>query len=380
MRRIHSILDFLLPWIAAGLAAAVVVLLLRGEPASSGSKPAATRPPDGIPASGPLSYAEAVLQAAPSVVNIYSTKIDETPAAPRFQSPMLDYFFSEQPTKRRKRLELGSGVILSSDGYLLTNYHIVANAQEIKVVLADSREVGVSVVGGDPDTDLAVLKANAKRLPVMALADLAELRVGDVVLAIGNPFGVGQTVTLGIVSATGRSRLGINTYENFIQTDAAINPGNSGGALINARGELIGINTAIFSQTGSSHGIGFAIPVDLATSVMEQLIRNGRVVRAWLGITGQDVTPALAESFGLRDVHGVLVSGVLEDGPADQAGFRPGDVITHIDGIAPRDIGHLSTIIASKTPGRPMRVQGWRGNVALDIFVAPAERKPDPAR
>jgi serine protease DegS len=376
MTRIHRFLSFVLPWVAVGLAVAVGVLLLRDHPAPGGPGATTTQRPTGIPASGPASYAEAVLHAAPSVVNIYSTKIDSELATPRFQSPTLDYFFSDQLAKRRKRVELGSGVIVSSDGYLLTNYHIIGGAEEIKVLLADGREVEVSMVGGDPDTDVAVLKANAEGLPVMALADLANLRVGDVVLAIGNPFGVGQTVTLGIVSATGRSRLGINTYENFIQTDAAINPGNSGGALINARGELIGINTAIFSQTGSSHGIGFAIPVDLAVGVMDQLIRNGRVVRAWLGITGQDVTPALAESFGLRDAEGVLVSGVLEDGPADKAGFRPGDVITHVDGLAPRDIGHLSTIIAGKTPGQPMRVQGWRGNMELDILVAPAERQP----
>jgi len=368
---IYKFIAFLLPWTAAGLAAALVVVLLRGDPTATVPVAPAT---DGITAAGPASYAEAVSRAAPSVVNIYSTKI-KTERTARFQSPMLERFFGDQLAKRRKRLELGSGVIVSSDGYLLTNYHIIEDADEIKVVLADGRDVEVSVVGGDPDTDIAVLKAKAERLPVMALADLGSLRVGDVVLAIGNPFAVGQTVTLGIVSATGRSRLGINTYENFIQTDAAINPGNSGGALINARGELVGINTAIFSETGSSHGIGFAIPVDLATGVMEQLVRNGRVVRAWLGITGQDVTPALAESFGLRDAQGVLVSGVLEDGPADHAGFRPGDVITHIDGVAPRDIGHLSTIIASKIPGHPMRVQGWRGNQELDILVAPAERQ-----
>jgi serine protease DegS len=374
--RIQKFIAFLLPWAAIGLTAALAVVLLRGNPSATGSTGAAIPTAPGIPSAGPVSYAEAVARAAPSVVNIYSTKIKTEPAMRRFQSPMLDRLFREHPARQRKRVELGSGVIVSGDGYLLTNYHIVEDAEEIKVVLADGREVEVAVIGGDPDTDVAVLKANADGLPAMALANLGSLRVGDVVLAIGNPFAVGQTVTLGIVSATGRSSLGINTYENFIQTDAAINPGNSGGALINARGELVGINTAIFSETGSSHGIGFAIPVDLATGVMKQLIRNGRVVRAWLGITGQDVTAALAESFALRDVKGVLVSGVLEDGPADHAGFRPGDVITHIDGVAPRDIGHLSTIIAGKTPGQPMRVQGWRGNQELNIFVAPAERRP----
>ncbi len=374
--RFQSFATLISTSLAAALAASLAILVLRPDLLEEPPPPAVENGPVPDPAlgSGPVSYADGVDRVAPSVVNIYSTKVKREPGR-MHQAPLLRYFFGEQPPQPELETSLGSGVILSSDGYLLTNNHIIAETEGIKVVLADGRNVAVSLVGSDADTDIAVLKIeDAPRLPSAPLGDSGTIRVGDVALAIGNPFGVGQTVTMGIVSATGRSRLGINAYENFIQTDAAINPGNSGGALINARGELIGINTAIFSETGSSHGIGFAIPVELAIGVMRQLIANGRMTQAWIGINGQDVTPELAESFGLRDSDGVLISGVSEDGPAELAGLRPGDVITHIDQIEPRDVHHLSSLIATKLPGTRVQIGAWRGNERLELSAVTAQR------
>jgi serine protease DegS len=257
---------------------------------------------------------------------------------------------------------------------------VIAGADEIRVVLPNGRSLDAKVAGTDPDTDLAVVRveADAKDLPVITVGDSEHLRVGDVVLAIGNPFGVGQTVTMGIVGATGRSQLGINTFENFIQTDAAITPGNSGGALINAYGELVGINTAIFSQTGSSHGIGFAIPVALAKGVMNQILTQGRVVRGWLGVAGQDITPELAESFGLHEIRGVLVSGVLQGGPADLAGLEPGDIITQIDNRVPGSTQEILAIISGLAPGSLVEIRGWRGDRPLKLGARIIERPGSP--
>jgi serine protease DegS len=265
-------------------------------------------------------------------------------------------------------------VVISRDGYIITNHHVVDGADEIKVVLANGRTLHAEVAGSDPDTDVALLRTEEKDLPAITLGVAENIKVGDVVLAIGNPFGVGQTVTMGIVSATGRSQLGINTFENFIQTDAAINPGNSGGALVNAAGELVGINTAIFSRSGGSHGIGFAIPVDLVEGVMAQIITNGRVVRGWFGIAGQDMTPELARAFGLKDVQGVLVSGVLENGPADQAGIKPGDIITQIGDQTPENSQDVLNIIATMTPNTQVKVAGWRGEKRFQVEVTVSER------
>jgi len=242
---------------------------------------------------------------------------------------------------------------------LLTNHHVVADADEVLVTLADDRSVPAEIIGSDPDTDLAVLKIDLDS-PAITLGDSEHLRVGDVVLALGNPFGVGRTVTMGIVSATGRNRLGINTFEDFIQTDAAINPGNSGGALIDAMGNLVGINTAIYSKSGGSQGIGFAIPVSLAKGVMTQIIEHGAVVRGWLGVEVQDLTPALAESFDLEDTDGVLITGVLRGGPASRAGLEPGDVITHLDGIRTPDSLATLNVIARHRPGSGLKIEGIR--------------------
>lgn len=379
MRKLFSLL---LTVITAGLAGALVALFLAPEmiqPTSTEPK-TATAPITADPTkrSGPVSYADAVAKAAPSVVNVFTSKITTESQAMRFKDPLLQHLFGNLlPEKTRQRMEtsLGSGVIVTPDGYMLTNHHVIEGADEIKVVLADGQSVSVSVVGSDADSDVAVLKIDEKRpLPAIPFGKSGGHQVGDVVLAIGNPFGVGQTVTQGIISATGRSHLGISAFENFIQTDAAINPGNSGGALVNAHGELIGINTAIFSQSGGSLGIGFAIPIDLAQGIMQQLITTGQVVRGWLGIQGQDVTERLAEAFGLHGTDGILVTGVLEGGPASQAGIRPGDVITQINEYAPGSAQELMSTIANQPPGTLLSVGGWRGSKSFSLDVVSGQR------
>jgi serine protease DegS len=324
---------------------------------------------------GPVSYADAVARAKPSVVNVYTAKVITERRSPLFDDPFFQRFFGDVfPSTPRKRLEtsLGSGVIFSEDGYILTNNHVIQGADEIQVAMASGDSARATVVGADAETDLAVLKVGTDHLTSITIGSSSDMRVGDVVLAIGNPFGVGQTVTLGIVSATGRNQLGINTFEDFIQTDAAINPGNSGGALINAYGELVGINTAIFSKTGGSQGIGFAIPVDLAKDVMQQIIEHGRVVRGWLGVEAQELTPQLRESFDLGDVQGVIIAGVLRNGPADQAGLRPGDIITHINGKVVDNSRTILNVIAQTHPGNSVQLQVVRSgkNISIDATVS----------
>ena len=282
---------------------------------------------------GPVTYADAVVIAAPAVVNLYTTKVINKPAHPLFEDPQFRRYFGDNgPKQRRMESSLGSGMIMSPEGYILTNNHVTTGADQIVVALRDGRETLARVVGSDPETDLAVLKIDLKSLPSITLGRSDGLRVGDVALAIGNPFGVGQTVTMGIISATGRNQLGLNSYEDFIQTDAAINPGNSGGALVDANGNLTGINTAIFSKSGGSQGIGFAIPVKLATEVMKSIIEHGQVIRGWLGIEVQPLIKDLAESFGLTGRPGIVVAGIFRDGPAQKAGLQLGDVILSIDG------------------------------------------------
>jgi serine protease DegS len=327
------------------------------------------------------SYADAVARAAPAVVNIFSTKVTTERRALAFRDPFLQQqlgrFLPEQ-TRRKSATSLGSGVILSQDGLLLTNRHIIKGADEIRAVLPDGKDLDVRVVGLDPETDLAVLKANARDLPVIPVGRPAALRVGDVVLAIGNPYGIGQTVTMGIVSATGRSQLGIASIENFIQTDASINPGNSGGALIDAHGDVVGINTAIYSQSGGSEGVGFAIPIDLARDVMQKLVAQGRVVRGWIGIVGRTVTPQLAESFGLRAPRGVLVSTTMEDSPAEHAGLRPGDVIAKVEDKEVASTHALLEAVAEAGPGANIRLEVWRGSERIALHTTTIER-PVPA-
>ncbi|MES9972407.1 MAG: trypsin-like peptidase domain-containing protein [Candidatus Thiodiazotropha sp.] len=380
--RIQKLLSLLLTALTAGLAGAFVVLFLlpeRSEVKPTLKQPQLTQPALETPVqAGPFSYAEAVAQAAPSVVNIFTAKITTESQSLRFRDPLLQHLFGNMlPEKTRQRLDtsLGSGVIVSEDGYLLTNHHVIEGADEIKVVLANGKSVSVSIVGSDAESDVAVLKIDSDApLQAIRIDRSTAQQVGDVVLAIGNPFGVGQTVTMGIISATGRSHLGINTFENFIQTDAAINPGNSGGALVNARGELIGINTAIFSKTGGSHGIGFAIPFDLAEGIMQQLITSGHVVRGWIGIQGQDVSEKLAEAFGLHNAEGILVTGVMEDGPASSAGLRPGDVITHVNDTKIENSQQLVQLIASQPPGTRLTIGGWRGSEQIQLETISGER------
>ena len=280
---------------------------------------------------GLVSYASGVERAAPAVVNIYTSKQIASSSPTNFDNPSVRDYADSQPNPERRQSSLGSAVILNSEGYLLTNNHVIAGSDEILVALQDGREALASLIGTDPETDLAVLKIDLPDLPAVTIDSRDQQRIGDVVMAIGNPFGLGQTVTMGIISATGRNQLGLNTYEDFIQTDAAINQGNSGGALVDAQGNLIGINTAIFSQAGSAQGIGFAIPAKLAVEVMQAIIQHGRVIRGWLGVEVQPLTPELAESFGLDISQGIVVASLYRNGPAWNAGLLPGDVILKID-------------------------------------------------
>ncbi|MES2406695.1 MAG: Do family serine endopeptidase [Pseudomonadota bacterium] len=299
------------------------------------------------------SMSAAAKKAIPSVVNVFTSKEVRLPRNPLADDPIFKRFFGEHPNSRSQRVNsLGSGVIVSSNGYILTNHHVVEAADEIQVALHDGRTVLAKVVGSDPDTDLAVLKVNLTGLPAISFAQPDKGNVGDFVLAIGDPFGVGQTVTMGIISALERTHLGINTFENFIQTDAAINPGNSGGALVNAQGDLIGINSAIYTRTGGSQGIGFAIPVSLVTQIMDQIIKHGSVTRGWIGVEVQDLTPELAESFKLPSTDGALIAGILKGGPADLAGIKPGDVLIDVNGKPIKDSTSLLQLIAAQTPGQ----------------------------
>ena len=325
--------------------------------------------------SGPVSYARAVQRAAPAVVNIYTSKQVISNRRPLLNSQILRRFFGDlnQP-RQRTQTSLGSGVIMSAQGFVLTNYHVIENADEIEVLLADGKTVAANVLGADPETDLAVLTIEVENLPSVVISDSSKLQVGDVVLAIGNPFGFGQTVTQGIISATGRDHLGINTFENFIQTDAAINPGNSGGALINAYGELVGINTAIFSKSGGSQGIGFAIPVGLARDVMTQIIQHGRVIRGWLGVELQNISPQLAESFGLGNTSGVLVAGVVRHSPAYKAGIVPGDIILRFDKQDMSDAKIIQSEIANRKPGDKVTITGLRKGKKFETQASIAQR------
>ena len=325
------------------------------------------------------SYAEAARRAMPAVVSVYTTK--EIRRAPALEDPIFDRFFGDRGQGRAERVAgLGSGVIAAAEGYVLTNHHVVQAADEIAVGLADGRRVAAVLVGADPETDVAVLRIDARDLPVITLGSSEQLNVGDVVLAIGNPFDVGQTVTMGIVSAVGRNNLGINRYENFIQTDAAINQGNSGGALIDTAGNLVGINTAIYSRTGGSIGIGFAIPAAIVTEVMKDLISKGRVTRGYFGIEPVDITPELVAALKLRREQGVVVRGVQRNAPAGNAGIEPGDVLLSINDVPVRDTPGMLNQIAQLAPGSAARVRVERDGRPLDLSVTVGERPVPPER
>ena len=323
------------------------------------------------------SYSDAVRRAAPAVVSIFTSKDVKVPQHPFFNDPLFRRFFGNGGGEEPRRASgLGSGVIVSARGYILTNDHVVEAADEIEVGLADGKKLRAKVIGTDQETDLAVLQVDGADLPAITFGQAENAKVGDVVLAIGNPFGVGQTVTMGIVSALGRSGLQINTYENFIQTDAAINPGNSGGALTDAAGNLIGINTAIYSRTGGSLGIGFAIPVSTARQVMEQIVTTGSVTRGWIGVEAQEITLELAESFGLASTTGVLIAGVLKGSPADRGGVKPGDILLSIDAKPVTDPTAMLNIVAGLTPGKAAAVSVRRDQKKIDLQVEAGRRPP----
>ncbi len=328
------------------------------------------------------SYSPAVKKAMPTVVNIFtSKKAVDNPHQKYSDDPTFRQFFGdqsdEQDAQSQPENSLGSGVIVSEQGLILTNNHVIATADEIEIALSDGRKMSAKVVGTDPETDLALIKIESDNLPAITFASSEKLNVGDVVLAIGNPFGVGQTVTQGIISALGRNHLGINTFENFIQTDASINPGNSGGALIDTEGNLVGINSAIYSRSGGSMGIGFAIPATLAHQVMDQIAIHGNVTRGWIGIEAQDITPELAESFKLKLVQGALIAGVMRGGPADRAGLRAGDILLTIENKPISDTGSMLNLIAALTPNQKATLKIARAEQTINVEVL-IGRRPKP--
>ncbi len=347
-------------------------LLNRGVKAGSGLVPTIEAPASNSVAAPAGSFRVAAQKASAAVVSISVTKA--AAKNPNANDPWFKFFFGDRGQEPQGGL--GSGVIVSPSGYILTNNHVVEGGDEIEVTLNDTRRAKAKVIGTDPDSDLAILKIDLDKLPVIVLGSSDALQIGDQVLAIGNPFGVGQTVTSGIVSALGRNQLGINTFENFIQTDAAINPGNSGGALVDVNGNLLGINTAIYSRSGGSMGIGFAIPVSTAKQVMEGIVKDGVVTRGWIGVEPQELTPELAETFKLKmdSASGVIITGVLQGGPAAQAGIKPGDVITTIAGKRVGSVSELLSNVAALKPGAPAKMIVQRADKSLELDVSPGLR------
>ena len=346
------------------------VVTLHESVTSSGSQ---------MPATG---FSAAAQKVMPAVVNIFTSTEIKTPANPFLDDPRFRFFFGDEFDDTPQRgSSLGSGVIISQDGYILTNHHVVETADQIEVALADGRKAKGHIIGSDPETDLAVIKIDLPgAIPAITFGHSDQAQVGDIVLAIGNPFGVGQTVTMGIVSALKRNHLGLNTFENFIQTDAAINPGNSGGALADINGNLIGINSAIYSPNGGSLGIGFAIPVSTAKKVMEQIIQNGSVTRGWIGVAVQELTPELAESFKLGNVQGVLISEVVRGSPADKAGVRAGDILSMVDNKPLSDSSVMLETISSIPPGKVAVLKLLRNQREVVVQVNVGKRPRPKAR
>jgi serine protease DegS len=389
---LHKHTVFIFQMIALGLALALAGVFMfpqwlgpDQQVVSVREEPVETKKEEPLPQRS--SYADAVSKATPAVVNIFTAKKVESESSPDEENAQEN---SLAPPLRRdpvfaprleKQTSLGSGVIVSPRGYILTNNHVVTGAEQIEVLMANGVQLEATVIGADPETDLSLLKVEAENLPTMVIGSSTKLRVGDIVLAIGNPFGVGQTVTQGIISATGRNQLGLNTFEDFIQTDAAINPGSSGGALIDTAGQLVGINTAIFNRTGGSQGIGFAIPVNLARDVMEQIVKNGQVVRGWLGVEGTNVPQKLSKSYQLADNHGVVITDVFPDGPAAIAGLRANDVLLEIDGAVVKDVRKALHLIARSRPGDQLVIRGIRDEgefeAIAEVSIRPIEPQPN---
>ncbi|HEX7810553.1 MAG TPA: Do family serine endopeptidase [Burkholderiales bacterium] len=370
--------------VTISLAALFVVVTLRPDLVSWGGRNGGIvtvrETQDGPHDRSTASLSVAAKKAMPSVVNIFTSKEVKAPRHPFMDDPLFRRFFGDQlDGDTQHSSSLGSGVIIGPEGYILTNHHVIEAADEIELALADGRKAPAKIVGTDPETDLAVLKVNLADLPAVTFGNPGKMSVGDMVLAIGNPFGVGQTVTMGIVSALGRSHLGISTFENFIQTDAAINPGNSGGALVDSGGNLVGINSAIYSRSGGSLGIGFAIPADLAKQVMEQIIRTGSVTRGWIGVEVQDISPELAESFRLPNTKGTLIAGVLRGGPADRAGIKPGDILLFVESSQVVDSTTMLNLIAALEPGRDATLKLLRNRNEVQIKINVGKR-PKPNR
>ncbi len=350
-------------------------------PVKVSAPPVEAATPAGALAAPVNSYSEAVLRATPAVVNIYTAKSVRPGRHPFAEDPLFRRFFGELlDGESRRKSSLGSGVIVADQGFIVTNNHVVEAADEIEVATAGGKKLRAKVVGTDPDTDLAVLRVDSDKLPAITFAQSDTLKVGDVVLAIGNPFGVGQTVTMGIVSALGRTNLDINTFENFIQTDAAINPGNSGGALVDANGHLVGINTAIYSQSGGSMGIGFAIPVSTARNVVDQLIATGTVTRGWIGVEAQEVTTELADSFKLPESRGALIANVVRGSPAERGGVKAGDVLLAVDGKPIADRQAMLNIVASLVPEKSVPLKIWRERREIEVPVVIGKRPALPRR
>ncbi len=324
-----------------------------------------------------VGFSAAAQKVMPAVVNIFTSSQVKVLPHPFMNDPRFRFFFGDQfeDNQPQQSSSLGSGVIVSPNGYILTNHHVIESADQIEVALSDGRKARARIIGSDPETDLAVIKIElANNLPAITFGHAEQSKVGDIVLAIGNPFGVGQTVTMGIVSALKRNHLGLNTFENFIQTDAAINPGNSGGALVDANGNLIGINSAIYSPNGGSLGIGFAIPASIAKSIMEQIIQNGAVTRGWIGIAVQEITPELAESFKLKDTQGVLIAEIVKDSPADQAGIKAGDILLTVAGQKLFDSSVMLDTISGLPPGKHVSLEIIRNQEKLTMSVKVGKR------
>ena len=369
----NGTIRFILLWTLVGIIAGVAVLLMQGKITLTDNGWGGI----GAMLSGrpPTSFSRAVNRTAPAVVSLQVQSLVEVPIEQQARRQLEQVFGKHLPnlTETRRHNTSGSGVILDTRGFVITNHHVIAKAERVRVMLNDGRTADARLVGTDPETDLAVLKIELDELPEVEIADLKRLNIGDVVLAIGYPFRIGQTVTQGIISATGRNQVSQNTYENFLQTDAAINPGNSGGALINTRGEIIGINSLIYTETGNFNGIGFAIPIDIVTDVMKQITENGYVIRGWLGVEGQNVPLQTLQSIGLP-VQGVLITGIDVDGPGDKAGLEIGDIITHINNIEIRNTADVLDLIAAGRPGDNFRIDGIRERQSFSVDAVLGQR------